>query len=68
MDKVSDKHTIYVGEAYSDIELETISDNVYISDTDDDECVHFPIDRWEEVKAAIDKMVAKRLSNNTLPT
>ena len=60
MDKISDKQTLYVGESYSDIEIETISNNVYMSDADDDECVHFPIDRWEEVKAAIDKMIERR--------
>lgn len=57
MDKVSDKQTLYIGESYNVVEIETISNNVYISDADDDECVHFPIERWEEVKAAIDKMI-----------
>lgn len=60
MNKVSDKQTLYVGESFTDIEIETINNNVYISDTADDECVHFPIERWEEVKAAIDKMVERR--------
>lgn len=60
MDKVSDKQTLYVGESFTDIGIETINNNVYISDTADDECVHFPIERWEEVKAAIDKMVERR--------
>lgn len=60
MNKVSDKQTLYVGEAYSDVEIETVNNNIYISDTADDECVRFPIERWEEVKTAIDKMVEYR--------
>lgn len=60
MNRPSDERVLYVGDSDNDIGIETINNNLYIFDTSDDETVTMPIERWDEVKAAIDNMIANR--------
>lgn len=60
MNRPSDEQVLYVGDSDNDIGIETINNNLYIFDTSDDETVTMPIERWDEVKAAIDNMIANR--------
>ena len=60
MNRPSDKKSLYVGDADNAIGIETINNNLYIFDTNDDESVTMPIERWNEVKSAIDKLIASR--------
>ena len=60
MNRPSDEQVLYVGDSDNDIGIETINNNLYIFDTSDDETVTMPIERWNEVKAAIDNMIANR--------
>ena len=51
--------TLYMGEDYSSLEIVVRGSGIYITDDDDDEAICIPHDRLQEVKAAIDLMVAE---------
>ena len=52
--------TFYMGEYSSELEIVIRGDDIYITDADDDECVCIPIERLQQLKADIDKMVERR--------
>lgn len=56
--------TFYMGEHYSELEVIVRANGIYITDTDDGDCICIPTERLQQLKADIDSMLNEQ---NELP-
>ena len=50
---------LYMGEFNGELEIIIRGDDVYLTDMDDDECVHIPRNKLQEVRDTIDLMLSE---------
>ena len=50
---------IYMGEFNGELEIIIRGGDVYLTDMDDNECVHIPREKLQDVRDAIDSMISE---------